>query len=63
MEKLTIRLIRRWKSLVVALTIVLLMSIVLNSLLNNIDVLDKFSRNKINIILTYNIKNSNFESF
>lgn len=63
MEKLTIRLIRRSKSLEVALTIVLLMSIVLNSLLNNIDVLDKFSRNKINIILTYNIKNSNFESF
>lgn len=57
MEKLTIRLIRR--SLVVALTIVLLMSIVLDSLLNNIDVIDKFSRNKI----TYNIKNFNFESF
>lgn len=57
MEKLTIRLIRR--SLVVALTIVLLMSIVLDSLLNNIDFLDKFSRNKI----TYNIKNFNFESF
>lgn len=57
MEKLTIRLIRR--SLVVALTIVLLMSIVLDSLLNNIDFLDKFSRNKF----TYNIKNFNFESF